>query len=129
VLEVKDYPNSYVPYAEFTAITDNLDPNLRQLRDILDARASQLLSDGQPELAKALITALEKKDITIEVWLGPDTLMGASAADRAVLTRLRQTVDDHGGARMAAKPSRVRATWRSRAAAAHKVAPTSGGAP
>jgi hypothetical protein len=128
-LEVKDYPNSYVPYAEFTAITDNLDANLRQLRDILQARATELLSQGQPELASALTAALEENNITIEVWLGPDTLMGSSEADRSVLARLRQDIADHGGARMDPEPRRVRPGWRSRAAAAHRAAATTGGAP
>jgi hypothetical protein len=129
VLEVKDYPNSYVPYDEFTAITDNLNANLRQLRDLLDARVEELVSQGQPELARALREALKSNDITIEVWLGPDTLMGSSEADRSVLARLRQEIADRGGARMDPEPRRVRPGWRSRAAEAHRAAPTTGGAP
>jgi hypothetical protein len=129
VLEIKDYPNSYVPYAEFTAITDNLNTNLRQLRDLLESRVEALVAQGEPELASALQDALRSNDITIEVWLGPDTLMGSSEADRSVLARLRQDVAANGGARLDAEPRRVTAGWRTRAAEAHRAAEAAGRTP
>jgi hypothetical protein len=87
------------------------------------------VAQGEPELASALQDALRSNDITIEVWLGPDTLMGSSEADRSVLARLRQDVAANGGARLDAEPRRVTAGWRTRAAEAHRAAEAAGRTP
>lgn len=98
VLEVKDYPNSYVPYAEFTAITDNWATNVTDLNTALSTHVDRLTKEGKLDAARALQQAIDDTNIQVELWLGPTTKMGTDEnAARSVLARLRETIDDQPG--------------------------------
>lgn len=124
VLEVKDYPNSYVPLAEFTAITDNFETNWRQLRGLLQTKARALAAAGEADAARALTEAIARKDLTVEVWLGPTTKMGEEAHAGSVLAALRASVDARGpNVRLAGgRPGRVSAASSRRAIEARTAA-------
>ncbi|SDZ15049.1 hypothetical protein SAMN05444365_10635 [Micromonospora pattaloongensis] len=125
VLEVKDYPNSYVPLAEFTAITDNFAKNLGDLRAVLRARAKELAKAGETHAAKALSNASKAGDVQVEIWLGPKTKMGESELDaRSVLGRLRASVNSQPGNVKLKEggPTDVRATYQRQAVEARKAA-------
>ena len=121
VLEVKDYSNSYVPLAEFTAITDNFEHNVGRLMGILKADATRLAANGDAEAARALNEAIDKMDVTVEIWLGPTTQMGTDeTAKSSVMAALRQKVGAKGpNVRLAeGGPNRVLATVKDEALAA-----------
>ncbi|MGS2617463.1 hypothetical protein ACVCAH_23495 [Micromonospora sp. LZ34] len=124
VLEVKDYPNSYVPLAEFTAITDNFATNLADLRTVLRGRATELRKAGEAHAAKALSKASKAGDVQVEIWLGPKTKMGADELDaRSVLRRLRASVDSQPGNvhLKVGGPTDVKATYQRQAIEARKA--------
>jgi hypothetical protein len=124
VLEVKDYPNAYVPEAEFTAITDNFDVNLRHVFEVLESRADDLAAAGHADAAKALRAAVKTSDVQVEIWLGPTTKMGTNeAAKNSVLARLRASVDARAGKTRLAPggPKYVTEAYQQEAAAARQA--------
>jgi hypothetical protein len=124
VLEVKDYPGSHVPYAEFTAITNNLATNVADLTQrILPAEIDKLSLAGKTDAARALQRAVDAVDVQVEIWLGPGTLMGKEALPNSVLGRLRGAVQIPGdNVRLAPGPPRQVTSTNQRAAVAARLA-------
>lgn len=102
IREVKDYPDSYVNKADFTAIREGLAENLRGLEAMLDtARAaaedgakqtgfSRAMSSAEVEAAR---TAMQLRATEIEVVLGPRTRIGEEGAKgSSTLAELRAHV-------------------------------------
>jgi hypothetical protein len=76
LVEVKDYPDRYVPKSEFTAIADNLTDNIRHLFGVLSdpAKVARLgLSEVQ---ARAARLAIGELDLEIEIRLTEKTKLG-----------------------------------------------------
>jgi hypothetical protein len=98
VLEVKDYPNAYVPLAEFTAITANFETNLDELFVLLRQNVLTLGAEGRQDAALALTEALDGRDVQVELWLGESTVMGENEkAARSVMAKLRASIDAQPG--------------------------------
>jgi hypothetical protein len=93
VLEVKDYPTRYVPFAEFTAIVENFDQNLADTILQLRAEVGRLQRAGNRDAAKALTRALDARSAQVEIWLGPTTRLGEEELARSVMGKLRQSVE------------------------------------
>lgn len=97
VLEVKTgYPSS-VPIKEFTAIRENWATNWDELARKLRTEITALRVANDHAAADAIERALLNKDVTVEIWLGPTTNMGAETATNSVLGRLRAEIDGYGG--------------------------------
>lgn len=103
ILEVKDYPTrSYVPYDEFSAITDNLRTNVDDLMDRLNAELAKMPPGPQRDALKA---AVDGRRMRIEVHLSPDSSMAPATGPRNVLSRLRTHIDgEYGSGTFATSP-------------------------
>jgi hypothetical protein len=102
VREVKNYPGRYVPRAEFTAIGENLEENLRTFRESIEKKieaasaGEQIVSEGRSisrGQLEAVREALERSDLAIEVVIGPETHLGSELHHgSSVLGELRARV-------------------------------------
>jgi Annexin len=75
LLEVKDYPNRYIPAADLTAIDDNMTQNLFALRQRLVALGPDGLGMSVGEYL-AVMRALDNRDLAVLIRLGPTTSIG-----------------------------------------------------
>jgi hypothetical protein len=130
ILEVKEYPNSYIPLAEFTAINENFATNVGRLNRILAEDVKALVRAGDRDAARALQEVLDQQRFTVEVWLGPSTKMGAESVKDSVLSQLRASIEGRGpNIKLAPTPLRVSSAARTRALAARKAKATATPAP
>ena len=106
VLEVKDYPTRYVPFAEFTAIVENFDQNLADTILQLRAEVGRLQGAGNRDAANALTRALNAQSVQVEIWLGPTTRLGEERLAESVMSKLRQSVEK-GNITLAPAPHNV----------------------
>ena len=118
VLEVKEYPGTYPSFDSFTAIDENLGYNIKTLKGVLKDKLGDLRAAGRTDLAEALEVALDGNKITVEVWHGPDTLIGKGRGDRAVMVKLRDAVNSRRGVTLDMTPKPVASVWRDKAVAA-----------
>jgi hypothetical protein len=106
IRHVVDFPDSNAPLAAFDAITRHLARNLRELeRDVVDQMP--------PRHARAVVAALERKQLLIQIVLGPTT----NVTDE-VLEQVRSRVERVVGADVLEQPvERIRPMfWEARAA-------------
>jgi hypothetical protein len=97
IIEVKDYLNRNVSLGEMSAIRENLAANMRNLRDTIDqvaeASSPAVRPAGFRNLTKTQLDALKQaaddNEITIELYLGPTTLIGAESRTNSILGKLR----------------------------------------
>lgn len=76
IIEVKHYPDSYVPFAEFTAINQNLITNFDTLKSILkDVSNAEALGLSKDQLRAAYKAAMEGR-VEIEVRTSATTKLG-----------------------------------------------------
>ena len=101
LIEVKNYPDGWAPYAEFTAVTTSfeanldilrgrfeLDPDLVQLGRIDEAVARKAGELGMdPGLVRLAVQALDGRRIELEIRPAPDTRIGVKG-DQSVMNRL-----------------------------------------
>ncbi len=90
VTEVKDHPNKWVSFEDFSAITDNLRKNWDELAKRLKSMAERM--DGlSAEQAQALLAAVKSNAPDIELRLTGTTMVGEQGPS-AAMKRLREAV-------------------------------------
>jgi hypothetical protein len=94
VIEVKNY-NGYVPRSEFTAVVENLQRNLDDLRAQLDSVDALTRFGITHEQQQALLAALDDGKIRLELRLAPGTQLG-SYSSGSVIRDIKQAWRDAG---------------------------------
>jgi len=136
VREVKDYPDRYVPVAEFSSIRGpGLVENVKNLRDRVESAILALEATGKakPEIPKgfedltleqleAIQRTIDAGELQFEIVLSDKTKIGTENTDGAtVLAELRTGVAGRGTLKLeGGKPERVDAKWVKQAEAAKK---------
>jgi hypothetical protein len=97
IVEVKDYPNRNVSLGEMSAIRESLAANMerlqREIREAFRAKTPSARPVGYRHLTQAQLDALEQaanhNELTIELYLGPTTSIGAESRANSILGKLR----------------------------------------
>ncbi len=102
LVEVKHYRQRRVPFDDFTAVTKNLEQNLKVLFAELSGVSRSNLPHGFRDLEPGQLRALRKRvakmtgaqpDLTLEVRPGPTTALGGEKATSRADTALRKLED------------------------------------
>ena len=117
VVEVKNYPNRWVPFEDFTAVTDNLGANLDELRRIVRQPRGllpEMLRDLPPRQLSALrkaVRALKTKQeaLTLEIRLAPTTKLGTRRVGGEDVTPALTSLQKKFPGKVRAPPSEARA--------------------
>ena len=104
IVEIKDYPGRYLQASEMSAIRENLHQNMQALRGRLTDATQAMDVASRPaefraltdEEIYALRDALTKKEIGIELHVGPTTLVGSESRAGSMLSQLRQELRSSG---------------------------------
>jgi hypothetical protein len=101
IREIKDYPNRHVPRAEFTAIDDNWDKNLKRLKSDVDKAVAGNPPKGfdlPEDQLDAIKRALDADEFVVEIRLGTTTRLGdpthhAAETIKALEARVGRKID------------------------------------
>ncbi|HEV8498457.1 MAG TPA: hypothetical protein VGQ56_16395 [Gemmatimonadaceae bacterium] len=93
LIEVKNYPDRYVPLSDITAIKENLNNNLKHLEGLLkNAEAREKMGLSKEE-AKQALEAIKKNKLEFEMHVGDTTKLGELGDTRAsVLEELKKKI-------------------------------------
>ena len=93
--EVKDYPNRWVPFGDFTAISENLEDNWNAYAESLEERAKTLPADQKA----ALMKAIKDKKFEVEIRVTEGTKIGSTdrTGSTSALTQLQNSVNRQFG--------------------------------
>ncbi|BAH40466.1 hypothetical membrane protein [Gemmatimonas aurantiaca T-27] len=98
LVEVKNYAGRYVPLADITAVGENLNDNLKRLRDQLGTPQGRKDLGLDVKQAREMVAAIDANRLEYELRLGHDTNMGdITSARSSVLADLRETIRTERG--------------------------------
>jgi hypothetical protein len=104
LVEVKNYGNGWVPFEDFTAVTENLKQNMQELQNMLAGPRRQLpealrgLDDGQLRALRAKMKAVhaDPKQLTLEIRTAPGTMVGQRQGAKNTVPALQRLKGEKG---------------------------------